>query len=88
MTLNDGLPPAFRTASDKSWAWRPGNKAMFWGVSPPEQAQLVQFLVCRSSSTQSAVVHERHSIRTSGFPTGFVAGEWRLKTEVCKADGM
>ena len=89
MTLHDGLPPAFRTASDKSWAWRPGNKAMFLGgQGPPEQAQLMQFLVCRSSSTQSAVVHERHSIRTWGFPTGFFAGGWRLKTEVCKADGM
>ena len=26
---------AFRTASDKSWAWRPGNKASQWVVSPP-----------------------------------------------------
>ena len=22
-----GLPPAFRTLSDKSWVWRPGNEA-------------------------------------------------------------
>ena len=25
-----GLPPAFRTASDKSWAWRPGNLSHDW----------------------------------------------------------
>ena len=26
--------PAFRTASDKSWAWRPGNEASFHPTSP------------------------------------------------------
>jgi len=25
--------PAFRTASDKSWAWRPGNEAIFGPLS-------------------------------------------------------
>jgi len=26
--VNLGAFPAFRTASDKSWAWRPGNEAI------------------------------------------------------------
>jgi len=25
--IHPGLPPALRTASDKSWTWRPGNEA-------------------------------------------------------------
>ena len=25
--IYQAFPPAFRTASDKSWAWRPGNEA-------------------------------------------------------------
>ena len=48
--------------------------AMFLGgQGPPEEAQLVQFLVCRSSSTRSAVVDERHSIY-QGFLQDFLLG--------------
>jgi len=52
-------PPAFRTASDKSWAWRPGNEARTMSLYPRSELdpELDSQNMVQLQLAPSAVIH-------------------------------